>query len=140
MTPPRSNDMRLHLLENEVENVKRKLDETCLKVGSLEQTQISNHRDNRSSIHDLKGGQDTIMNQNSIAQTDITILKTKLDEVTGTDAGKPGKLDKISSSIEELGKKVVSSASIQSGQNWLYELGKMLLFGGVAAAAAHFAK
>lgn len=116
-------------LEDKYDRIAESLKETTAKVGNLESTQTQNHNDNRRSIHDIRGSQDTIMGQNVAAQADITILKTKMDAVVGTDHGKPGKLDEIVLGLKEL-----------NDSRWLTKILETVVVGGAAALAAHFAK
>lgn len=151
MTPPRSSESRLSLVEAEVKASLAESRATAAELSLIKSTQNSNHRENRDSIHDLKSGQQTLIDQNSFAQQDITKLKTQMDMVIGTDHGKKGRLDEISESIKNVSiefksqgeaflEKLEETASKQSSQNWMYELGKVIVFGGVAAAAAHFSR
>lgn len=151
MTPPRSSDSRFALLEADVKRVDAKV--IMLEAGQLSQTSVtvSNHKENRDSIHTLNDNQQTIINQQGILQQDVTRLKTQMDMVIGSDHGKPGRLDDIQNSIknavkefkdgtDKMMEEVRSTGKKQTEQNWLYELGKLLALGVVAAAAAHWGK
>lgn len=150
-----SSDARFRGLEDQVRSVAE-------TQRTMSETQRANHTDNRNSIHDLKDGQQTIIEQNSLHGQDVTRLQTKMDIVIGSDHGKPGKLDQMSDQIQRIPdlfeakmksmsdkmegniketlEKVDENTKTRYQQNWLYEIGKLVVMGGIAAAAAHWAR
>ena len=150
-----SSDARFRGLEDQVRSVAE-------TQRTMSDTQRSNHTDNRNSIHDLKDGQQTIIDQNALHQQDVTRLQTKMDIVIGSDHGKPGKLDQMSEQIQRIPdifesklstitdklelkvrdtlEKVDENTKNRYQQNWIYEIGKLVVMGGIAAAAAHWAR
>lgn len=146
MTPVKSGmEARVTSLESMVTALSTRVGSIEVSIAAISTLQQSNHAENRQSIHNLRDSQQTMIEQNAVAAVDLAQVKTKLDEVVGTDQGKPGKLDKmeklIKDSMSDLGGKVerlsstvgdVSTTSTK--RDWLYELGRMIVYGAVAAA------
>jgi len=123
------------------------------EVAGLKATQIANHAANRESIHTLNNSQQVIIEQNRVFGDNITELNTKMDMVIGSDHGKPGKLDTLSTELKaglreikdaaeataaEVREKLEAQGTTQASQNWLYEFAKAAILGVVLALITYW--
>jgi chromosome segregation ATPase len=60
----------------------------------------SNHKENRTSIHEMKNTQQDLLDGQHATHRMLAEINTKLNAVYGTDQGKPGEVDRLEDDIE----------------------------------------